>query len=313
MISHALSGMPTFSVVIPSYNSRKYLANALDSVLAQNYPQELVDIFICDDGSRDDSAQIAQSYVERHPRIQLICQANAGQSAARNRCIAASSGELIAFLDSDDTWEADKLMLQGALYRAQPELGLIHGACSFVDPDGRAIENYIRKSNTAKGDVLLELFCDFFLITSAVVVPRHCLDEVGDFDETLRIGEDLDLFLRLLARWNAGCVDTPVLNRTIRADSLSREDYDHDARCDLMILERFAEEHPQFAREHRAAINARLASYHFDFGYRLLDDGHLRRGRGMLTRSLRYRPSIGAAKALIRSVLPRRAWSLIRA
>lgn len=305
--------MPSISVVIPAYNSRQYLGAALDSVLAQEYPAELIDIVVVDDGSRDDSADIAQAYATRHPRIQVLRQANAGQAAARNRGITSTSGELVAFLDSDDSWQPQKCMLQAALYRAQPEVGLIHCGSRFVDPAGRELENYVRESNTAQGDVLLEFFCNFFLITSAVMVPRHCLDTVGIFDETLRIGEDYDLFLRLLARWPAGCVEEPLLNRTIRADSLSREDYDHDARMDLMILERFAEEHPDFAREHRAAINARLASYHYEFGYRLLDDGHLKRARKMLARSLRYRPSLEAAKAFARSLLPRRTWSLVRA
>ncbi len=306
--------MPTISVVIPTYNSRQYLAAALDSVLAQEYPAELIDIVVVDDGSRDDSASIAEAYAMRSPtRIQVIRQANAGQSAARNAGIAATRGELVAFLDSDDSWQPMKCMLQAALYRAQPEVGLIHCASRFVDPKGHELADYVRKSNTAQGDVLLEFFCDFFLITSAVMVPRHCLDEIGVFDESLRIGEDYDLFLRLVARWPAGCVEEPLLNRTIRADSLSREDYDHDARMDLMILERFVDEHPEFASRHRAAINARLATYHYEFGYRLLDNGHLKRARRMLARSLRYRPTREAGKAFLRSLMPRRAWSLVRA
>ena len=305
--------MPTISVIIPAYNSRQYLAAALDSVLAQEYPAELIDIVVVDDGSRDDSAAIAEAYAMRHPRIQVIRQVNAGQSAARNAGISATRGELVAFLDSDDSWQPQKCMLQAALYRAQPQVGLIHCASRFVDPAGRELDNYVRKSHSSQGDVLLEFFCNFFLITSAVMVPRHCLDTVGVFDESLRVGEDYDLFLRLAARWPAGGVEQPLLNRTIRADSLSREDYDHDARIDLMILERFVEEHPDFADRHRRAIRARLAKYHYDFGYRLLDDGHIRRARRMLARSLSYRPSLQAGKAYARSLLPRRSWSLVRA
>lgn len=306
--------MPTISVVIPTYNSRQYLAAALDSVLAQEYPAELIDIVVVDDGSRDDSASIAEAYAMRSPtRIQVIRQANAGQSAARNAGIAATRGELVAFLDSDDSWQPMKCMLQAALYRAQPEVGLIHCASRFVDPKGHELADYVRKSNTAQGDVLLEFFCDFFLITSAVMVPRHCLDEIGVFDESLRIGEDYDLFLRLVARWPAGCVEEPLLNRTIRADSLSREDFDLDARNDLAILDKFVQANPDFAQRHRDRVRARFADYLYDYGYRLLDAGDTARARTVLTQSMQWQASLGAAKALVRSMLPRSTWPMLRA
>jgi hypothetical protein len=146
-----------------------------------------------------------------------------------------------------------------------------------------------------------------------VMVPRRCLMEVGCFDETLRVGEDNDLFLRLIEKWRVDCVDAPMLNRTIRPDSLSREDFDLDARNDLLILDRFLASRPDFARQHRQRLNQRYASYLYDYGYRLLETGQTRRARAVLLSSLRHRASLGATKALIRSALPSSAVRMLRA
>lgn len=305
--------LPTISVVIPSYNSGAYLAKAIDSALAQRYRPDKLQIVVVDDGSRDDSAAVAADYARRDPRILALTQANAGPASARNRGIAASSGELIAFLDCDDTWETTKLARQAALFQSDPELGLVYCGCRFVDARGVMLEGWVRTQRALEGEALLEFFCDFFLITSSVMVPRRCLDAVGHFDPSLRVGEDNELFLRLLAQYRIGFVDAPLLNRTVRADSLSREDFELDARNDLSILDRFVKAHPQFASEHRERVDARYASYLYDYGYRLLENGERVRARSLLAKSLGHRASMGAAKALIRSIVPRGVGQMWRA
>lgn len=304
--------LPTVSVVIPTYNSLRYLSAAIASVQAQRYPPAKVQIVVVDDGSVDGSAEMADVHARSDSRILVLRQPNGGPAAARNRGIAASRGELIAFLDCDDTWEPSKLARQAALYQDDPELGLIHCGCTFVDADGAAVTDWVRRSRTDQGELLLEYFCDFFLITSAIIVPRHCLDAVGHFDESLRIGEDHDLFLRLLARYRVGCIALPLLNRTIRADSLSRQDFDLDAHNDLLILDRFLQAHPEFASQHAERIAARYASYLYEYGYGLLEHGKRPRARTMLLRSLRWQRSRAAITALIRSVMPRAVWRVFR-
>lgn len=309
----AAAESPRVSVVMPTFNSAAWLARALDSILAQDYPAERVQIVVVDDDSRDRSVPIAASYARRHPDMQVLRQAeNAGPAAARNRGLRVCRGELIAFLDSDDTWAPDKLSRQVAAYRADPELGLIHCGARFVDEDGEEIAGWSRRSRPAQGDILLEFVCDFFLITSAVMVPRRCLDAVGHFDPSLRVGEDNELFLRLLARYRAGCLDAPLLNRTVRADSLSRQDFALDARNDLLILDRFLQAHPQFAARHRDRIARRYASYLYDYGYRLLENGQRRSARAALAQSLLRRPSLAGIKAMVRSLLPAAAHQLLR-
>jgi glycosyltransferase involved in cell wall biosynthesis len=304
---------PLVSVIIPAYNCARYLERAIESARRQRYPADRIEIVVVDDGSTDRTPQVAAEFAARDPRVVSLRQQNAGPAAARNRGIDAARGRLVAFLDADDTWAPDKLAEQAALFARDPELGLVHCGVRFVDAEGIPVGNWTRRTRIARGDILLDYVCDFFLITSAVMVPRRLLIEAGGFDESLRVGEDNDLFLRLLSRYRVDCVEAPLLNRTIRPDSLSREDFDLDARNDLLILDRFLALNPEFARRHRNRINQRYASYLYDYGYRLLETGQTRRARAVLLQSLRRRASLGAAKALLRSTLPPSAVRLLRA
>ena len=167
---------PLISVVIPAWNCARYLRRALDSVLAQQYPDDRLDVIVVDDGSTDASPEIVADYAARDGRVRLLRQSNAGPAAARNRGIAAARGELIAFLDADDRWAPGKLAAQAARFAANPSLGLVHCGVRFVNADGAEVHGWVRQTRIARGDILLDFVCDFFLITSAVMLPRQVLD-----------------------------------------------------------------------------------------------------------------------------------------
>ncbi len=297
--------MPMVGVVIPAYQAIAHLDQAIDSVEAQDYPRDRVQIVVVDDGSSDGTAEQAELRAAANPRMQLLRQANAGPSAARNLGIQACHGELIAFLDANDRWYPDKLRRQVELFQANPELGLVHSGGQFVDAAGRKRANWSRELQPIAGDALLDFFCDFCVLTSSVVVPRRCLDRVGHFDPTLRVGEDNELFLRLLAEYPAGCIDEPLLDCTLRADSFSRKDFDLDAHNELATLDRFRTTHPEFALRHRERIAERYGNFLYDYGYDLMEHGQ--RGRATLTllRSLGWHPTLPTARALVRNFLPR--------
>ncbi|MEZ5567990.1 MAG: glycosyltransferase family A protein [Halioglobus sp.] len=110
------------SVVIPLYNGASHIGEALDSVFAQAWPD--LEVIVVDDGSTDDSAAVVQAYPAP---VTLLRQANSGSGAARNRGVAAATGELLAFLDADDLWAPDKLQRQTACFEARPELDVVWG------------------------------------------------------------------------------------------------------------------------------------------------------------------------------------------
>lgn len=303
-IEKSAKGPPLVSVIIPAFNASRYLPRALASVAGQSYPAARVETIIVDDGSTDSTLLLARSFEGQVPGLQVYSQPNGGVSAARNLAIAVSSGDLIAFLDADDRWLPDKIQAQVEVFQSDASVGLVHCGFGFVDEAGAALPEWPRESRREEGDVLLEFICDFFLITSAVMVSRAVLDSVGVFDESLRVGEDNELFLRIVSAFRVGCAPTVLLERTVRPDSLSRQDLDLDASVDLATIERYLVAHPAFARQHQTRIDDRLATFLYGFAYRLLDQGRISQARRLLRSSLGRRWSMPAARSLVRSYLP---------
>ena len=292
--------MTRVSVVIPTYNCAARLVRALQSVAAQTYPAEQVEIVVIDDGSSDDTEQQVAAFAGgARVETRYVRQRNAGPAAARNHGLRLARGAAIAFLDADDWWEPEKLAQQIPLLGG--DVGLVYCGNRFVDAHGAPIANYVREIPVHRGDILLPLFCEFFLLTSAVVLSRAALDAVGTFRDDLPVGEDYEFFLRVATRFNADCAPQELLVRCVRPDSLSRRDYALDARVDIATFARFLSDHPEFERAHRPIVRRRIAKYRYDFAYRLLADGRAREASGELLRSLRTRPSVAALRTLLRA------------
>jgi glycosyltransferase involved in cell wall biosynthesis len=168
------------SVIIPVYNCERFLAEAIESVLAQTYRP--LEIIVVDDGSTDQSANIARSYKE----IQYIYQPNQGAAVARNTGLAAAQGELIAFLDADDVWLPNKLKVQVEYLTEHPDVGL--NVCrieNFLDPE--------ISLPPGGGDVPL---MKEQINLGTMVVRRDVFSQAGDFDPGYSVAEDFDWITR---------------------------------------------------------------------------------------------------------------------
>ena len=189
------------SVVIPAYNCEAYLAQAIDSALADDYPDK--EVIVVNDGSRDGTLAVAQSYGSR---IRIVDQANAGPPGARNNGIAATRGEFVAFLDGDDIWVQGKLGAQVRAMRADPVVGTVYTNWHRWYPaeDGQfqvpqpmvagPLSDAVDES--LSGSVYHLLLLDCYLLTSTVMMRRSLLDEIGLFDKELWNGDDYDMWLR---------------------------------------------------------------------------------------------------------------------
>lgn len=174
---------PTVSAAIPVRDGEAYLAEAIESVLAQGRPCE--QLIVVDNGSRDRSAEIARGFGSR---VELVSEPRPGIGAARNAALRAARGDFVAFLDADDLWEAGKTEMQLAAFAARPELQLVFGhVLQFVSPDLPAAE---AASLRVPADPQPGLYI------GAMLARRAAVDAVGAWPEDVRVSDGLSFLLR---------------------------------------------------------------------------------------------------------------------
>lgn len=228
---------PTVSVVITTYNRAELCVRAVESALAQTYPN--LEIIVVDDGSRDGTSERLRARFGT--AITLISQENRGVSAARNAGVAASSGTLVALLDSDDYWRPEKTEEQVRFLESHPEYGMVLCNLSNFHADGREMgETDRRKALPRDGNILEHVLLSPSLVPSSVMVRKAIYDAVGGFDESLPTAEDLDFHLQVAARTSIALLDRPLV-RIARGDAtglsmLSRTNRDH-----VFVVRRFVD------------------------------------------------------------------------
>ncbi len=173
---------PYVSVIVPVYNGVKFIAEAIESICAQNYHP--LEIIIVDDGSTDDTSKIVQSY----KNIRYIYQPNQGVAAARNTGIKNSSGELIAFLDADDCWAPNKLNVQVDCLLMHPNIGYILGRQQNFLELGIDKPFWLRKEH---------LLNDHVGFLPTLMIRRRIFDTVGLFNTDYIISSDVEWFSRV--------------------------------------------------------------------------------------------------------------------
>lgn len=205
------------SVIIPAYNRAKLLTEAVGSVLEQKDVPEDVEIIVVDDGSTDNTTEALAALTGK---IAYIRHEHSGVSKSRNLGISRSSGEWIAFLDSDDLWLPGKLRAQMKFFSDHPETLLCQTGEIWVR-NGRRV-NPRKYHEKPSGYCFPSLLERCLVSPSSVVVRRRVFDLVGLFDESLPACEDYDLWLRIGCRFHIGLVEKPlIIKRGGHPDQLS--------------------------------------------------------------------------------------------
>ncbi|MEW6418474.1 MAG: glycosyltransferase [Nitrospirota bacterium] len=237
------------SVIMPTYNRASYLKDAVESVLCQTFGD--LELIIIDDGSTDNTEEIIKTYL-KDVRVRYIKQKNSGAAAARNRGIAESTGRIIGFIDSDDIWMKDKLLIQMSVLQAFEEVGVV---CSDFSAklQNRIIEqSHIRKYFSVfddyglsydsvfehkdvlhlhgfgevavyRGRIYETMIFGNCILTSTALCRREVFDTAGIFDTSFETLEDYDLFLRITKIFPAALVDRPLISYNYGNDQLSGE------------------------------------------------------------------------------------------
>lgn len=219
---------PLVSVIMPVYNTARYVESALNSVLAQTF--EDFEILIIDDQGTDNSIQLCRRCSD--PRIRIISQENRGLAGARNTGIRNARGRFLAFLDSDDSWEAEKLALHVAHLMTSPSVGVSYAASSMIDDDGEflrivqrpklykisAKDVFLRNpvGNGSAPVIRAEVFRDIEFYSDDKPYVQY-------FDETFRQSEDIECWTRiaLSTGWKFEGLDAVLTRYRINEGGLS--------------------------------------------------------------------------------------------
>ena len=213
---------PQVSIVVTCYNYGQFVAGCLASI--QNQTLSDFEVIIVDDGSTDNSVEQIQPFLQ-DTRFRCISQENRGQANAKNRGIREASAEFIAFLDADDEWLPDKLAKQIHLF-VNSEIGVVYSGVSHMDTEGQPLPCLSPgRIFIDHAEVMLPnyLIFDNFIPFSSAIVRRKCFDDCGMFDESLAMGIDWDLWLRISTQYLFDyCDDAFLLYRVGHSGQMSK-------------------------------------------------------------------------------------------
>ncbi|WP_049753626.1 glycosyltransferase [Alkalilimnicola ehrlichii] len=299
------SAQPLVSVIMPAFNAASYIEEAIDSVLAQDYPHK--ELIVIDDGSSDDTVARVQAYGDR---VRLLTQANQGSAVARNQGLDAAQGEYIAFLDSDDVWLPGKLTAQVGYLEAHPDVGMIYSdwlpwkrdkqskafpppeALAPATPDTGVPPEEIPLLTEGSGWLYNRLLFGSLLHTITVMARRELIEQVGRFDPELKRGQDYDYWLRASRHTEIHQLDRVFALYRLHGSGCITQwpDINYEKLVVEKALARWGLEGPTGERSDRKAVERRLAGTCFDFGYHHYWSGNPRRASRSFLEALRHHP-----------------------
>jgi glycosyltransferase involved in cell wall biosynthesis len=247
------------SVIIPTYNRLATIARAVDSVLSQTYPD--IELIIADDGSTDGTCESLAGYGDR---VRIVKQPNRGPSAARNLGARAARGEILSFLDSDDSWLPDKIARQvEVLERGGPEVPCCICNAALDAAPGRPATSFAAAAiptEIGEGFILnpeMLLATRFLLFNQVVAIRRAVFEKIGGFNEDLWLLEDHEIALRLSLEGRWGFVSAPLVEKYESEGNLggtARQDHTRHLMAVENVLTLFLTEHPELAPALRQAV-----------------------------------------------------------
>ncbi len=205
---------PLISVIIPTFNRYELTKEAVASVLNQSYKS--FEIILVDDGSNDNTEKLSKI-----PGIKYIKQKHTGfPGQARNMGVKASSGEYLAFLDSDDIYKEEKLLKQISFFKENSEILICH--TREIWQRGDKIVSQVKQKHRREGDIFKDALVKCIIGPSTVMLEKRLFADIGMFNPDLEIAEDYELWLRICNKHKIGYIDEPlIVKRAGNWDQLS--------------------------------------------------------------------------------------------
>jgi len=247
--------------------------------LAQSYVD--YEVIVVDDGSSDGTKALVLGL---HGPIRYIYQSNNGPAAARNTGIGAATGELICFLDADDSWTPDKLRIQVEFMERHSNIGLLFSDAEEYDETGVQCPSLLAKSRfyseiareSLVGEAFQKLLEQNFIPTSTVMARRACFDATGLFDVALRGPEDRDMWSRIAVHFPIACIPRVMGRKRAVMGSVSR-DVESTLRSRILLWTKARKLFPDLAPVR--VVNALLAPTYLQLGFVLLHRDRTREAR----------------------------------
>lgn len=288
---------PLVSVVVAAYNMAAYLPLAVQSALGQTYQN--IEVLVVDDGSTDGTRDLVGPLLEDR-RLKYFFQRNEGQASAKNRGVREARGQFIAFLDADDIWEREKLEKQIPLFLRSAAVGVVYSRVAYIDETGKDLG--IADNELFRGRVSGPLLIRNFIGFGTSVVRAECFERLEGFDESITMGIDYDLWLRLSTQYEFDFVDRPLLRYRVWPGQMSGNCKGRYA-SGIAIMQRFLEQHPD-AVDRKTQEEAWAHTY-VGFGECLREaDRRAGPALSLYVRALRHKPTyLPAWKAMLKVAL----------
>jgi glycosyltransferase involved in cell wall biosynthesis len=313
------------SVIVPAFDAERFIGVALSSLCAQSVQDW--DAWIVDDGSTDRTLEIARSFAVSDPRFQVLTQPNSGTPAVpRNKAIASSRGRFVSFLDPDDYYLPGRLERQLQVMRGFPEVDMVFSDPVLIDSTGAVGDRYLQRVGyltrasphlDSVGDNVYVSRASFFAFTSAaiagpstssVMVRRSALERQRQwFAEDLAIGEDLDLWFRIIERGRVAFVDEPLNAYRQHPGSLMNSGLRTVRDSARAHVRNYSRARRVLSPEQRRLYRKRIAALFFDAAYLHRLAGRAPRARAAYQRSLWWHPRLRTALAWLKTFVPPRS------
>lgn len=292
--------MPKVSIIIPIYNASKYIVEAIDSVLSQTYKD--FEVIVIDDGSTDNTKEILHNFGEK---INYYYQENQGAVKARNKAFELSKGELIAFLDQDDLWQPENLAKKVAYLDKNPQVPVVTSDFIFfgdvLQNSSFNERNFFLDKKVGDEFIIpntLGLLIDqCFMFCPTTMLRRETFKKYGGFK--VEVSDDYDLFLRIAAESNFGCINEVLVKKRVH-DNATTRNYAKNFSSRLTALTNLNAK-PGLSVVNSNKLKKRISATYMSWAYWLKNDGRLKESREKALLSISYRINLTSIKILLLS------------
>lgn len=259
LLTESMPMPPAITIITPSFNQARFIERTIRSVLDQDYPN--LEYIVIDGGSRDGTVDILRKY---EGRLTWISERDKGQADAINKGINRSTGDIIAYLNSDDVYEKDALARVAGYFSVHPDAMWLTGKCRIIDERDREV----RRPITAYKNLMLRHFSySLLLVTNPVSQPatfwrREALREIGLFDEDQHLVMDYDYWLRMGRKYPLAVLDAYLAGFRVYAASKTSSSFLTTFRQEMAMARKYSNS-PMLNGLHRLSYFAITLAYLF--------------------------------------------------